>query len=221
MKLRYYENLGSRFGISFAIHKVKMNLFYQNRVKAHADKLDEEMKNLRILLLVICLVGLLIINEYFVPQMLSYVNKADSGEKTKAISIIMPQQQVESQNRVGWNAKEQPRRMLNTKPIERIRCEVFSVDTVSIQKNMPKVLHLMVETDDELIPVYLGPLWVFEERFFKIEPNDKVRISGFRLDIEGVEMMVASEVEKNKRILRLRNQKGLPIWTEMSGFARY
>jgi hypothetical protein len=113
----------------------------------------------------------------------------------------------------GWGAGTHYSRMYDPKTVETISGEVVSVDKITPTKGMSYGVHLMVKTDKETISVHLGPGWYIENQDTKIEPKDGVEVKGSRIAIEGKPAIIAAEVKKGDKILKLRDENGFPAWS--------
>jgi hypothetical protein len=112
----------------------------------------------------------------------------------------------------GWGQGGQYGRMYNPKTVETITGEVVSADQVTPIKGMSQGIHLTVKTEKETLPVHLGPSWYIENQDIKIEPKDKVQITGSRVEFEGKPAIIAAEVKKGDEVLKLRDENGVPAW---------
>lgn len=112
----------------------------------------------------------------------------------------------------GWGLGSQYGRIYNPKTVETNSSEVVSVDQITPMKGMGNGIHLTVKTDKETLSVHLGPSWYIENQDIKIEPKDKVQITGSRVEFEGKPAIIAAEVKKGDDVLRLRNENGVPVW---------
>jgi hypothetical protein len=113
----------------------------------------------------------------------------------------------------GWGPCSQYCGMYAPTTIETISGEVVSIEKISRAKAMSYGVHLMVKTDEEIIPVHLGPGWYIEKQGIAIEPDDKVEIKGSRIIFDGKPAIIAAEVKKGDEILRLRDENGFPFWS--------
>jgi hypothetical protein len=73
-------------------------------------------------------------------------------------------------------------------------------------------LRLTIKTDNETLPIILGPGWYVEQQRFSIAPKDKVEIKGSLISIQGQSTLIAAEVKKGDQMLKLRDDKGIPLW---------
>jgi hypothetical protein len=112
----------------------------------------------------------------------------------------------------GWATEGRYGRMYDPKTVETITGEVVSVDKVTPMKGMSYGVHLTVKTDKETVSVHLGPGWYMEKQDVKIEPKDKVEVTGSRITFGGKPAVIAAEVKKGEEVLKLRDENGLPAW---------
>jgi hypothetical protein len=96
--------------------------------------------------------------------------------------------------------------------------ETLSGDVVALEKYIPGRggtsygLRLTLKTGQKTIPVVLGPVWYIENKHIKFDVNDKIEVKGSKMMIQGQPMMIAQEVKKGDKVLRLRDDNGFPLW---------
>jgi hypothetical protein len=113
----------------------------------------------------------------------------------------------------GWGMGMQYSKMYDPKTVETITGVVVSVDKMSPMKGMSYGVHIILKTDKQTISVHLGPSWYLENQDIRIEPKDKVEVKGSRITFEGKPAIIAAEVKKGNEILKLRDEKGFPVWS--------
>jgi hypothetical protein len=74
-------------------------------------------------------------------------------------------------------------------------------------------LRFTLKTAKETVPVVLGPAWYVEQQHFAVAAKDQVEVKGSRLSIQGQPTIIAQEVKKGDKVLRLRDGQGVPLWT--------
>lgn len=94
----------------------------------------------------------------------------------------------------------------NPYQIEILRGRVVKVDSIR------PMMRMVLDTDREEIIVQLGPSWYFLKRHFIIYPNDIVSVTGSRVTEDGVTTFMAMEVKKGNNFIKLRDDKGNPVW---------
>jgi hypothetical protein len=112
----------------------------------------------------------------------------------------------------GWGPGSQYNRMYDPKTVETITGEVTSVDSITPGKGMRGGVHMNVKTEKETISVHLGPSWFIENQDVKIEPKDKVEVKGAKITFAGKPTVIAAEVKKGDDVLKLRDDRGFPVW---------
>jgi hypothetical protein len=108
---------------------------------------------------------------------------------------------------MGWGRKYDPQ------TVQTITGKVTAVDSLVSGKGTgvgwPRIT---VRTDQEAIQVILGPAWYLEQQKVSINPGDTLEIRGSRISVEEHPYLIAAEVKKGKRTLKLRDQDGIPAW---------
>jgi hypothetical protein len=146
------------------------------------------MKNMKTLLAVTALLGVLVIPQAF-------------GQRGPS-----------SRGGGGWGGGSQYNRLYDTKTVETVTGEVIAVKHITPINGMSYGVHLELKAEKETISVHLGPGWFIENQDIKIEPKDKVEIKGSRVVFDGKPAIIAAEVKKNDSILKLRDESGIPFW---------
>ena len=145
--------------------------------------------------------------------------KKNTGTLTAVISILILLYATESfaqrgwKGSGGWGMGTAYGKIYNPKTVETISGEVVSVDKIKPIKGMSYGVHMTVKTDKETISVHVGPGWYIENQDIKIEPKDKVEVTGSRITFEGKPAIIAAEVKKGDEILKLRDENGFPVWS--------
>jgi hypothetical protein len=96
--------------------------------------------------------------------------------------------------------------------------ETLSGEVVTVEKYVPGRggtsygVRLSLKTEKETIPVVLGPASYIEEKRIKFAANDKIEVKGSKMSIQGQPTIIAAEVKKGDQVLKLRDDKGIPLW---------
>ena len=110
-------------------------------------------------------------------------------------------------------AKAQAGRAYDPMNVETITGEVIGVEKIPSHGGKGYGVHLSVKTEKETIVVEVGPGWYVEKQPVKIEVKDILEIRGSRFASQGKPAMIAAEIRKGDRILKLRDQNGIPAWS--------
>jgi len=109
-------------------------------------------------------------------------------------------------------AKPKGHQFYNPDTVETLSGEVTRVAKVAHKRRRGYGVQLMLKTDKELVLVRLGPGWYVERQKVKIQPKDTIQVKGSRLTLGGKPTIVAAEVHKGEKVLRLRDDSGAPLW---------
>ena len=102
-------------------------------------------------------------------------------------------------------------RMYDPKTVETVSGEVVSVDKIS-DRGMDYGVSLTLKTAKETILVYLGPGWFLDKQDLSFAPQDQVEITGSQITFQGRPAILAAQVKKGGKSLKLRDPAGIPAW---------
>ena len=103
-------------------------------------------------------------------------------------------------------------RMYDPKTVETVSGEVVSVDKIT-DRGMDSGASLTLKTAKETILVYLGPGWFLEKQDLTFAPKDQVEITGSQTTFQKKPAIIAAQVKKGEKSLKLRDPAGIPAWT--------
>ena len=112
----------------------------------------------------------------------------------------------------GWGPGSPYGRMYDAKTVDKVTGEVAKVDTITPMRGMSGGVHVALKSEQGEVSVHLGPQWYLENQDVKIEPGDRVEITGSRVTVEGKPTIIAAEVRKGDEVLQLRDAAGVPVW---------
>jgi hypothetical protein len=84
----------------------------------------------------------------------------------------------------------------------------------SPEERLSEVAVITLHASGEPIRVELAPGWFLDEHGLKYSPEDRLLVTGERIEQNGESRLVASEVEQGGVRLRLRDEQGRPLWRE-------
>lgn len=97
--------------------------------------------------------------------------------------------------------------------VETVDGQVLGVDRVPIQDQLAYSVHLTLgRAEGGPVSVSLGPGWYLSRHGLSFSPRDVVEVRGMRVEHEGKSSIVAEEVKKNGKVVRLRDEQGRPLW---------
>jgi hypothetical protein len=77
---------------------------------------------------------------------------------------------------------------------------------------LPEMVHFTMKAGPETLVVVLGPNWFLAPQGFSLRALDRVEVTGSRLQLEGKPVLVAREINWDNKSLKLRDDKGNPLW---------
>ncbi len=111
------------------------------------------------------------------------------------------------------NAQPQrPGRFYNPETVVTVSGEVTIVETRTFRPSGFGLIILTLKTDKETISVNVGPEQYVSSQGFKFEKGDKIEVKGSRVEIRGENFILAAEIKKGEKVLKLRDENGIPLW---------
>jgi hypothetical protein len=113
----------------------------------------------------------------------------------------------------GWGMQGAYGRLYDPSTVETVTGKVTAVNRIAPMKQMGAGIHLELKTDKETVPVHLGPAWFIDRQDTRIEKGDQLEIRGSRVTVSGKPAIIAAEVRKGDEVLKLRDERGVPVWS--------
>ena len=108
---------------------------------------------------------------------------------------------------MGWGRRYDPQ------TVQTITGKVTAVDRLASGKGSASGWRrVTLQTDQEAIPVILGPAWYLEQQKVTVNPGDALEVRGSRITVEERPCLIAAEVKRGGKSLKLRDKDGLPVW---------
>jgi hypothetical protein len=90
---------------------------------------------------------------------------------------------------------------------------VDSVSVVPARGGRGGGLHVSLKTEGAVMEVHLGPTWFLQRDGWELVKGDAVEVTGSVVDVDGATFLIAREVKKGPKALRLRDDQGIPAWS--------
>lgn len=111
------------------------------------------------------------------------------------------------------NAQPQrPGRFYNPETVVTVSGEIQNVETRTFGPSGFGLLVLYLKTDKETIAVNVGPEEYVSSQNFKFEKGDKIVVKGSKVEVRGENVILAAEIRKGDKVLKLRDENGMPLW---------
>jgi DNA/RNA endonuclease YhcR with UshA esterase domain len=76
--------------------------------------------------------------------------------------------------------------------------------------------HLTLKTEAGTFDVHVGPTSFLKQEGFSFQKGDEVEVTGSKVASQKGEAIIAREVKKGDKTLKLRDEKGYPLWSRRS-----
>ncbi len=73
--------------------------------------------------------------------------------------------------------------------------------------------HVTLGSDGQTLDVHLGPTWFLQREGIEIAKGDSIEVTGSIIDSDGSSFLVARELKKGQKVLKLRDEQGVPAWS--------
>jgi DNA/RNA endonuclease YhcR with UshA esterase domain len=73
--------------------------------------------------------------------------------------------------------------------------------------------HLVLKTDKETLTVMVGPSAFLTEKNFSFAKDDQIEVTGSKVKYGDSDAIIAREIKKGDKVLTLRDEKGVPLWS--------
>lgn len=113
----------------------------------------------------------------------------------------------------GWGMSGAYARLFDPATVETLEGEVLKVEQAAPRRGMSPGIHVILKTSKEEVSVHLGPQWFLERQEFSVEPKERLKVTGSRVVIADKPAVIAAELSKEGMTLRLRDAKGVPVWS--------
>ncbi len=107
---------------------------------------------------------------------------------------------------------QRPPRFYNPDTVVSVSGEVQNVETRTFGPSGAGLLILSLKTEKEIITVNVGPERYVSSLGFSFSKGDKIEVKGSKVDIRGVPTILAAEIKKGEKTLKLREEDGTPLW---------
>ena len=112
----------------------------------------------------------------------------------------------------GWGVNSPYQRLYKPETVMMIAGDVLSIEKRVLMKKMYFGIVLILKSQQETLPVHLGPVWYIERLDFEISKGDQLEIKGAKALLNNQPAIIAAEVKKGDRVLILRDNAGIPVW---------
>lgn len=100
------------------------------------------------------------------------------------------------------------------KTVETLSGTIIKIETFTTQRRAERGIYLRLRTENENIPVQLGPPWFLKKQQTTIKKGDKITVTGSRVTMRDEPVILAAEIRKGDEVIKLREKNGFPMWVK-------
>jgi hypothetical protein len=128
--------------------------------------------------------------------------------------LAMPLSAQQGFGRMGGKGgtKSEGQQKYDPSQVEIVSGEVAEVKDIETKNGKTSGVGLELNTVSQSLLVYLGPHIYVDLQNVRIVPGDKVEVKGVKTALDGQIIFLAGEVRKGGEVLKLRDDKGAPLW---------
>jgi hypothetical protein len=96
--------------------------------------------------------------------------------------------------------------------VSTLRGTAVAVEAVPARDGRAGGIHLTLSSDGSTTSVHVGPSWYVESQGQTLAKGDLLEVTGSVVEAGGARFVVAREIKKGGSVLRLRDERGVPLW---------
>jgi len=108
------------------------------------------------------------------------------------------------------------KRIFDKETIEEIKGQIEEVVYSGRENGEDRGVVALINLNEEIIPVHLGPAWFIDHQEIKLKSGDNIHVKGSRMYYDSESVLIAETVVKDNMVMRLRNSEGQPMWSAWS-----
>lgn len=103
-------------------------------------------------------------------------------------------------------------REFNMETVEERTGKIADIKFSGKDNSESKGMELLLQSDEQVIPVHLGPVWYMNMQRGKFKKGDIVTVKGSKVAVNHKSVIVAQELKLGNKVLKLRDANGHPHW---------
>lgn len=111
----------------------------------------------------------------------------------------------------GWTSSSEYNHLYKGSPTT-VKGTILSVQTKPPMKGMSDATVIKIKTGEGERTVQLGPSWFVNRQNLNLVAGDEVTIKGVKANVQGEDVVLASEITTSSGTLRFRDDTGRPNW---------
>ncbi len=96
--------------------------------------------------------------------------------------------------------------------VEEVTGKIADIKFSGKDNSESKGMELLLQSDEQLIPIHLGPVWYMNMQREKFKKGDILTVKGSRVVLNHKTVIIAQELKLGNKLFRLRDANGHPNW---------
>ena len=106
-----------------------------------------------------------------------------------------------------------PGGLYNPQSVVTVAGTVVSMTPSPVKPGLPYLVYLTLQTGKGKISIFLGPSLYIDKLPVQFKVLDRIQVTGSKIMWEGSSVILAAEVKKGDKVLKLRDPNGVPVWS--------
>lgn len=103
-------------------------------------------------------------------------------------------------------------RNFDMETVEKLTGKIADIKFSGKDNSENKGVELLLQFDEQLMPIHLGPAWYMNMQRGKFKKGDIITVQGSRVAMNHKFVIIAQELKLGNKVLRLRDATGHPHW---------
>jgi hypothetical protein len=104
-------------------------------------------------------------------------------------------------------------RMYDPDTVTKVQGTANAVSVMPARRGRSGGMHVTLQSDGQVMDVHLGPTWFLQREGIEIAKGDSIEVTGSVIDSDGNSFLIAREMKKGQKVLKLRDEQGVPMWS--------
>lgn len=127
-------------------------------------------------------------------------------------TILLAQNGLKWRGSDGWGVNDRYEMQFNNYGLQTIKGVIDTIDTITPISGMATGVKIVVNANNRQTLVHLGPSWFVIHQDMSLKLKDEVEVRGAQVSINSRSVIMAVDVKCKDRILKLRDELGVPYW---------
>lgn len=113
----------------------------------------------------------------------------------------------------GSDARPDAGRIYDPDTVTTLRGTASAVAVVPARGGRMGGVHVTLQGEGQAMDVHLGPTWFLQREGFEVAKGDSIEVTGSVVESSGSTFLIARELKKGQKVLKLRDEQGKPEWS--------